>query len=457
MGRNNLALAVMSNTIKISSLPVSCPVPAVRSLRSNVQWTLLGYFVFGACQWLMLLVVARMGLPEMVGQFSLAMALTAPVILLLGLELRTVQATDQSNQYSFGNLFYLRATTLAIAMLVIVAITIARGYPTETSLMIFVMGIAKCVEALSDLCHGTLQQHERLDQMAIAKMVRGGLSVITLALGLYAFQSLLLATTVLAAMWCAILVFYDWPIAARLRQDQGNSSALPRIRLREVWQLLIIVFPTGILACQSSLEQNLPRLCIEDYLGDRELGIFSAVSSLIVAVTLVINAIHTAVLPRISKYLVAEQWRAMWQMLIKLSLLGAVLGGMGTAAVAIFGRWLLGFAFGPEYAEQSSLLVVLMLGATARYATLPLSTGFRAAQQFWLLAILQMVALVISVPVLILLVREYGGLGAAYSTVVLAILFAVIQVPAAIWALRSPKSRQVGREQLPAASLHEAA
>ncbi len=447
----------MSNTIKISAMPVTCHVPAVRSLRSNVQWTLLGYFVFGVCQWLMLLVVARMGLPEMVGQFSLAMALTTPVILLLGLELRTVQATDQSNQYSFGNLFYLRATALAIAMVAIVSITIARGYPMETSLMIFVMGIAKCVEALSDLCHGTLQQYERLDQMAIAKIVRGGLSVITLAVGLLTFQSLLLSTTILAAMWGAIFVFYDWPVAARLRQDQGTSSNLSQFRMNEVWQLLIVVFPTGILACQSSLEQNLPRLFIEDYLGDRELGIFSAVSSLIVAVTLVINAVHTAVLPRISKYLIAEHWRAMWQMLIKLSLLGAALGGMGTVAVAIFGRWLLGFAFGAEYAEQSSLLVVLMLGATVRYATLPLSTGFRAAQQFWLLAVLQMVALAISVPILVLLVREYGGMGAAYSTVVLAILFAIIQVPAAIWALRSPKLRLARREQRPATSLQKAA
>ena len=447
----------MSNTIKISSLPVTCAVPAVRSLRSNVQWTLLGYFVFGTCQWLMLMVVARMGLPEMVGQFSLAMAVTTPVILLLGLELRTVQATDQSHQYSFGNLFCLRTATLGLAMLVIVAITVARGYPTESSLMIFVMGIAKCVEALSDLCHGTLQQYERLDQMAVAKILRGGLSVVTLAFGLYAFQSLLLATIVLAGMWVAILVFYDWPIAARLRRDHGKSSAMSRIQLIEVWKLLVVVFPTGILACQSSLEQNLPRLCIEDHLGGRELGIFSAVSSLIVAVTLVINAVHAAVLPRISKYLVAEQWRAMWRMLLKLSLLGAVLGGIGTVAVAVFGRWFLEIAFGPEYAEQSSLLVVLMLGATARFATLPLSTGFRAAQQFWLLAFLQMISLVISVPVLLVLVREYGGLGAAYSTVVLALLFAVIQVPAAIWSLRSPASRQMESGQIAATDLPDAA
>jgi len=70
---------------------------------------------------------------------------TTPVILLLGLELRTVQATDQSHQYPFGNLFCLRTATLGLAMLVIVAITVARGYPPESSLMIFLMWIAKCV------------------------------------------------------------------------------------------------------------------------------------------------------------------------------------------------------------------------------------------------------------------------------------------------------------------------
>lgn len=416
--------------------PPRAPTPN-RSLRSNVQWTLLGYFAYGVCQWLMLIVVARFGLPEMVGQFALAMAVTTPIILLIGLDLRTVQATDQLNKYPFQDFFTLRVVTLMLAMAAIMGVTWWTGYKRETALVIFMMGMAKSVEALCDLCHGTLQQHERLDQMARSRILRGVMSVVVLAAGLYFTHSLFLAVTALTIAWSVVLVAYDWPLASRLLKDSGNSAKLLSMRPRQLWQLLIAAIPTGILSCQASLEQSLPRLCIDGYLGERELGIYSAVSSLIIAAAMVINAVHCAVLPRIARHLVNNEWSQTWQILVKLGLFGTAVGGFGTAVVTIGGRWMLGAAFGSEYASHGPLLMVLMVGATIRYATLPLSTGFRAAQRFWLLAILQTVSLVASVPALMALVHSYRGLGAAYASVVLSLLFAVIQVPAAVWLLRT--------------------
>lgn len=425
--------------ISIPSIAANSPaIPQTRSIRSNIQWTLLGYFAYGVCQWLMLIVVARLGLPEMVGQFALAMAVTTPIILLVGLDLRTVQATDQSNRYPFEDFFTVRVVTLVLAMIIITAFAFVSGYKQETTLLILVMGIAKCIEAISDLCHGTLQQHERLDQMAKARILRGIVSVAVLSAGLYAFQSLLLATACMAIVWTAVLVCYDWPVTFRLLRRSGQSTKLLCIRPKQFMQLLVAAFPTGILSCQASLEQNLPRLCIDKYMGERELGIYSAVSSMIIAATLIINAVHCAVLPRIAKHLTNHQTGQVWGMLLRLSGFGAMVGFLGIAAVSVFGGWFLGLAFGPEYATQGPLLFVLMLGATIRYATLPFSTGFRAARRFWLLAILQTVSLVAALPILMLLVQNYHGMGAAYASVAVALLFAAIQVPAALWAIKSP-------------------
>lgn len=434
----------MSTTKPVSKIPIpqiavdSPAIPLARSLRSNVQWTLLGYFAYGVCQWLMLIVVARLGLPEMVGQFALAMAVTTPIILLIGLDLRTVQATDQTNRYPFEDFFTVRVVTLALAMTIITGFALVSGYKQETTLLIFVMGLAKCIEAISDLCHGTLQQHERLDQMAKARILRGIVSVVVLAAGLYAFQSLLLATVCMALVWTAVLVCYDWPVTYHLLRQSGQSTRLLCIRPRQFTHLLVAAFPTGILSCQASLEQNLPRLCIDGYMGERELGIYSAVSSMIIAATLVINAVHCAVLPRIAKHLTNHQTGQVWGMLLRLSGFGALLGCLGIAGVSVCGGWILGLAFGPEYAAQGPLLFVLMVGATIRYATLPFSTGFRAARRFWLLAILQTVSLVAALPILMVLVQNFEGMGAAYASVATAVLFAVIQIPVALWALKSP-------------------
>src|SRR6476660_1556484 len=93
-------------------------VPAVRavaprralSLRSNFSWTFAGNVVYAACQWGMLSALAKLGNPELVGQFALALAVTSPVFMLANLQLRGVQATDAQSQYTFADYLRVRVT-----------------------------------------------------------------------------------------------------------------------------------------------------------------------------------------------------------------------------------------------------------------------------------------------------------------------------------------------------------
>ncbi len=426
--------------------------PQSPSLRANAQWMLAGNITYGACQWLMMIVVARLGSSETVGLFSLASAITVPIIALIGLDLRTVQATDQSNQYRFEDFFTLRITTLVLSMLAIMAVTFWNGYKPETTLLIFVTGISKCVEAMSFLCHGTLQQHEHLDRMAKSRIARAILSVVVMAIALYVSQSLVIATVALTLVWTVTLIFSDWPAVVQLLHERGESASLWSFRRRPLTILLMAAIPSGILACQSSLESSLPRLCIDGYLGERDLGIFAAISSMTMAGALIINSVHAAVLPRISRCVVQGDGKFVAKILINLSVIGGAVGGLGTLAVYLLGPWVLGTLFGEEYAAHSPLLVVLMFAAGVRYATLPLSTGLRANKQFWLLTILQTVSLLASIPPLMMLVKQHGAMGAAYGSVVMSLLYAALQIPASIKLFRPTQQpvNSVGPQVLPA-------
>src|SRR6266568_5527229 len=44
------------------------------SLRTNFAWTLAGNAVYAVCQWGMLVSIAKLGSPAMVGQFALGLA-----------------------------------------------------------------------------------------------------------------------------------------------------------------------------------------------------------------------------------------------------------------------------------------------------------------------------------------------------------------------------------------------
>ncbi len=64
------------------------------SLRSNFAWVLAGNVVYAACQFGMIIALAKLGSSIMVGQFSLGLAIATPVLMFTNLHLRAVQATD---------------------------------------------------------------------------------------------------------------------------------------------------------------------------------------------------------------------------------------------------------------------------------------------------------------------------------------------------------------------------
>src|ERR1022692_5216340 len=92
---------------------ISCPAP--RPLRVNFTWTLMGNVVYAGTQWGILVLLARLGNPEAVGQFSLGLAIAAPIMLFASLSLRAVQATDACLQFQFRDYAGLRILMTIIA------------------------------------------------------------------------------------------------------------------------------------------------------------------------------------------------------------------------------------------------------------------------------------------------------------------------------------------------------
>ena len=84
--------------------------------RRNFSCTFVGNVVYATYQRGMLVVLAKLGSPEMVGQFFLGLAVVAPVVMFINLQLQAIQVTDARQQYVFGDYLSLRliATRLAL-------------------------------------------------------------------------------------------------------------------------------------------------------------------------------------------------------------------------------------------------------------------------------------------------------------------------------------------------------
>ena len=417
-------------------MPAARP-PRALSLRANFSWTFVGNVVYAACQWAMLVVLAKLGAPEVVGQFALGLAITAPVIMLTNLQLRGVQATDARRDYLFGDYLGLRLVMTPLALVVIVGITRLSGYGWQTALVIFFVGLAKVFESISDVFYGLLQQHERMDRIAISMIVKGLLSLVALGAVMVLTGNIVWGTVALAAVWALRLFTYDVPSgAAILRAAHGEGgvaeSIRPRWERRRLVRLMWLALPLGFVMMLGSLMTNIPRYFIERFQGTHELGIFAAMAYIVVAGTTVVDALGQAVSPRLARQYAAGEMGAFRALTGKVLGISALLAAAGLLLSLIIGRQVLTLLYRPEYAVHLDIFVWVVAAAGMGYLASVGGYAMTAARQFTIQVPIYVVSIAVVTIACALLVPSHGLRGAAWAIFV---MFAV-QLPlkgVAIW------------------------
>ena len=166
----------MAETCAPSVILAESSVVRGLSLRANFSWTFVGNSVYSACQWGALVALAKLSSPLVVGQYSLGVAIAAPVISLTGLQIRSVIASDVRETYKFGEYVGFRILSTVLAMLAILAIPIVLHSGPLMTLLTFVVGLSLAIENISDVYYARLQYIDRMDRIAISQMIRGPLS-----------------------------------------------------------------------------------------------------------------------------------------------------------------------------------------------------------------------------------------------------------------------------------------
>ncbi len=401
------------------------------SLRRNFSWAFSGNLFYAASQWGVLTALAKLGSPAMLGQFALGLAITAPVILFSNLQLRGVQATDAKRDYLFGDYLALRLMTTFFALVVLALLLGASRYDQATLYVVLSVAVAKAVESLSDIYYGLMQQHERMDCIAWSLVLRGGLSLTAMIAGVYFTGLVLWGVIGMIVSWTVVLLLLDIPNAVRINRTSINTvhpaiawsanSLLPRWQPQILWSLTKLALPLGGVMLLLSLNTNIPRYLIAHYLGDEQLGIFSAIAYLLVAGNVVVGALGQSASPRLARYFAERNKIAFLHLLGRLLLIALVLGMIGIGAAYCFGKEILSILYTPQYAARADIFLWVMVSAAFAYVASFLGYGMTATRSFR--AQLPLVALVTACTFIagLWLIPQFGLVGAVMAT-----LFSII-------------------------------
>jgi O-antigen/teichoic acid export membrane protein len=368
-----------------SGLPLDQPSKPASVLFSNIAWMLVGNVLYGLSQWAQLVVLAKLGTIEMVGQFALALAICLPVLMFSSLSLRSLQVTDYSRSHRFLEYAALRFVTVFASLAFIIAVEVITKNPASVVITTALISAAKAVEYMSDILYGALQQQENMSGIAISMTLRAIVSVGSLSLGVYLTHSLAWGAACMLASSALVLMAYDMPKA--LSVGSIRLSALKReFRTychevitqdgrKRVQKLALAGLPMGFVLMLVSLNLNIPRYFIQQHLGTHELAIFSAIATLLTAGSVVTNAVGQAAAPRLAKSFANRDRRGFGVLLAALVAASLGLGALGFTVAALFGKQAMALLYRPEYTTRQDVLLWLMgasgffyLGSTLGYA-----------------------------------------------------------------------------------------
>ena len=330
---------------------------ARRSLGVNFAWALTGNVYYSASQWALIVILAKFDDPAVVGQFALGLAITAPIVSMTNLQLRTVQATDIGARFCFGHYVTLRLLGTTAFLLAVAVIALSAGYHGTTLAALGAVAAMKASESFSDVAYGLLHAGERMDRIAQSQILKAATSISAMLVAIGLTGSCLAGIAALALAFWLTLVTFDLATVARTTSARRWFPVWNRSRIRELFQISL---PLGFTVLLVSLNANLPRYFLGHYRGVGEVGVFSALAYVTVSANLFVMALGQAMAPRMAKAC-ATDFREFTQLTAKLFAVAASVGAIGLAVAAVAGKPLLHLLYGAEYAKEHPVFVWLMI------------------------------------------------------------------------------------------------
>ncbi|MGC2828445.1 MAG: oligosaccharide flippase family protein [Candidatus Acidiferrum sp.] len=397
------------------------------SLCADFSWMFVGNAFYAAGQFAILVLLTKLVRPELVGQYALGLAWVYPVMMLTNMQLRSVMNSSERRQPHFGHYLGLRLLTTSAAFVIIFAITRVLRYRWELTEVILLVGLAYGLETISDVYYARLQLHDRMAEISKSLIARALFSVLALSVATYVTRSLVwgIAGVVLAR---AIVLFgYDIRERTHNLGEQPewlayNPALTPRFDLNEQRGLLLRSLPLGIVVLLTTLNSSIPSFFIKHGLGERDLGIFSAIGLTISVGNMAVVSLGQAAFTRLSRSYFNRDFAAFGNLLGKLLIIGAAIGVCGILLSKLAGREILTILFRPEYAERADLLPWIMAAGAILFMAQFLGFGLTAAGIYRTQVALNILTITSLVMGCYWLVARQGLLGVILSMLISAVV-----------------------------------
>jgi O-antigen/teichoic acid export membrane protein len=191
----------------------------------------------------------------------------------------------------------------------------------------------------------------------------------------------------------------------------------------------------------AALNLNMPRYFIHARLGERQLGIYSAMAYATVAMILVADSLGHCAIPRMSRLYTGGRLAEFRSLLLKLVAAGGILGLAGLAVARVMGVRLLTLIYGHEYAAHYQVFLTLILATAIHCVACMLTSAVTSARCFRIQVPLYALVVGSNAIACARWVPTAGLAGGAAAMAVAAVVHLVLGAAVVGWLLRAPANR----------------
>lgn len=335
----------------------------VPSLRLNFIWLVGGTGVQALCNWAVLVVLAKLGSPEVVGLYALALAIVTPALAFSSFQLREALTTDTRQQHSFSSYLRMRLITSTCAA-GIIGIAGLLSLTGRASLGILAgVAAAKIAESISDILYGELQREERMSLVSRFIVMRSVSGLVLFGAVMWITRDAVWATLSSACASILALALLEFPQASKTERTPVRGGKDRNESWKVILPLLFTCLPLAVATLMSSLTIYAPRYFIAAYVGKIELGAYAVIHSTLSALYIIQSSVGGAAMPRLARHYANRNAQAYKRTALFVMFTGILFSIAVILIVYLVGPYILAKLYTKQYAGYGELFLLMAFGS----------------------------------------------------------------------------------------------
>lgn len=318
-------------------------------------WNLLGSLSNSLSSLILSICVNRILGGTSGGIFAFAYS-NAQLMLTIGsFEVRSYQATDVKEKYSFNTYFSFRLLTCIFAIVCSAIYIGISDFSKEKSIIVFLLVLFKMVEAFTDVYGGRFQQKDRIDLSGKIFFVRVTLSTIIFICLIMSTHNLVIASFGMFLTSFLLFGLYDYHYI--FIEDKKNL----KINMSDIQQLLVEILPLFLGAFIMMYINNAPKYAINDLYDDSIQNIYNILFMPAFVINLFSIFMFRPMLVKMAIYWNENELNKLWKLIVFM-----YASIITITIIALVGTWLVGipilsFLYDIDLMNYKFELMIVML------------------------------------------------------------------------------------------------